>query len=513
MRKSLLLIILFLFSINVFGQDHKILALNDNTYEFIKRLQTRGFLLNLNPNSLPYTYKSIQEGLETIQYDELNSLEKNWFNIIKERINQNLETYSPNINGLELHTSSTFSSDKRLDGLRPLRSGNFIYPDVKLSGFLGNKYFIGNLNITQNFYYDQDPDGLDTADRLYIRSEDSYVGLSYSNLSLYLGRFDQHWAPYKESSTILSNNPRSYDRFMLRYVGEKFSIESMLGELDNITDSGVFNGRAINEGYKRRFIAAHKIDWTPTNNFRLSYFESMLFSGQSSGLSLKYLNPLLVFGFESSNYPINDEVNLLMGGSLWWHINKLTLNGQFMLDDIHVNDNDEVTTFSLTGSIIKADIYRNIDVGYELEMVAYQTYNAPVAEGRYLYLTRGLATFGNDYILNKAYLNIYANKFLPGLTLKPTLHYLMQGEQKINQDIVRTYPDGSKIDIILTGTVEETLRASLGILYNPNSKIWVEVDAGYNSINNKSNIENNTKNNFGIILELGYRLNFASVRN
>lgn len=463
-------------------------------------------MLDLNPAALPYTFGEINDALNKISEDELTSVEQSWIKRVKNRIYTGKQNFSSKKTGIELMVDETYSNSKRLDVIRPLREGKFMYHAAKLSGYVGNDYFIGQFNITQSIYYDQDPDGFDVGRRLYIRSDDSYLGFRKEKLSIFLGRYNHHWAPYNESSTILSDNPRSFDLLNLNYKSDYFEIRSVLGELDGINQNENFTGTATALGSKNRFITTHMITLSPVSNFHLSFFESILYSGFDSSFSLRYANPLLVFGFDSDNLPKNDEVNLLMGGSMWWQIKNLTLHGQLMLDDIHIKRDEETTTFSLTGSANYANIRPALDAGYELEMVAYQTYNSPQPEGRYIYLGRGLATFGNDYIYNKLFLNYYADSIIKGLTIKPTFHYLMQGEQTINQEIVRTNPDGTLIDIILTGTVEKTLRAGLDLFYSPTQNFWFHLDTGFNTYQNRFNIPGNSDSNFSTTFNIGFRI-------
>ena len=497
------LVTIFFFSEKVYSQSNRILTLSEISYEYIKRLQHRGILLELNPTSLPYKFSDVKEAIDKVDPNKLSGSEIRWFNLIKKRVNS-----SVSIRYGEITNETTLSDTKRLNTLEPLRSNFYVYPKANISAGIGDNTFVANANLTHSLYYDQDPDGIDSGDRLYIRPEDTYVGYkSKSGFEAFLGRYDHHWAPYKESSTILSNNARSFDKLSLGYYSQYFSVQSILGELDNINSNGIFSGKALEEGAQRRYIAAHRIDWKPKKNFRLTYFESIIYSGFNSGISLKYINPLYVFGFVSSNNPINDDANLLIGGALWWQIKKTTFNIQALLDDIHVEDKDEVTTFSLFGSVNIAEaILKSTDIGIEFEAVAYQTYNSPQAEGRYLYLRRGIATQNTDYVLSKIYSKIYLEEIIPGLEITPSLTYYLQGEQIINQTIVRTNSDGSLIDIILTGEVEKTLRAGVNIFYSPHPNLWFQIDTGYNKIDNFMNTSGIANNRFSTIAKIGFRL-------
>lgn len=480
------------------GQSSKILPLSDISYTYIKQLQNRGVISGLNPTSLPYTYSEISKSLSKIDRENITKLELLWIKRVEERI-------KPSDLGFEIIQNSSLSDTKRLSELEPLNTNLYVYPFVRFNGFVTLNDFVGNGNITHSLYYDQDPDGIDSGDRLYMRSENTYLGYSNNSIGVYLGRYSHHWAPYNEASTVLSNYAQSFDHLNLYYDSKYISFKSMLGELDNLNSEGDYTGKGISEGSTRRFFAAHRIDWRPFKNFQITYFESVIYSASNTGISLKYLNPFNLFGLESSNSPINESANLLVGLGIWSQFKKVTVNSQFMLDDMHFLNRDEVTTFSSISSIHIAEATSNLDLGIELEAVAYQTYNASEPADRYLYLGKGIATRNTDYVLSKIYSNIYLDEYVNGLTITPSITYYLQGEQTINQPIVRNNPDGSLIDIILTGEVEKTLRAGINIFYNPHPNFWFKFNTGYNKVDNYMNVYGDTNNRFSTTAKIGFR--------
>lgn len=517
MKKLFLSLIAFLFLMHLpatsFAQQNRILVVSDYSYEYIKRLQMRGHLLELNPTSLPYTYGEVQSAISSLEMDDLSNIEKSWVSIINRRVKTRFssEDHDSSV-GIELAVASTISDTKRLNTLRPLRNKPFIYPKPNLRAYMENERFVGELMVEQNFYYDQDPDGIDAARRLYVRSEDSYLGYQHKGVKIYAGRFSNHWAPYKESSVVISDNPRSFDQINITFAGKYFSFQGIVGELNNLNESGGFSENSFRPGSKRRFFVGHRFDWRPSKYFGMTFFESLIYSGQNSILSLKNANPLMVLGFVSDNAPKNDEYNLLLGGMLWGQYKNLTLNSQLLLDDIQTPQPDinvtftDPVNFSFTASANLALDKPFMDVGVEFEAVGYQTYNTDQAEGRYLYLNRGIATQQNDYVITQLYADTFLDAYVSGLKAKPYLTLYWKGEQEINQPYVNSYPNGDMIDIILTGTVERTTRAGLNLIYNPNPWFWVELDTGYNSVNNKFNILNATEGRFSTIFNFGFRL-------
>jgi len=494
MRTTLVTVIFLAFvTISAEAQQNRFIEIDDPAYEYISRLQHHGYLLGLNPTSLPYTEGEVLHQLEGMDQQVLNEKEKRWVELLHGLLKSADRPADSTRYGLDFSAGSYMGNSRRKSALRPIDNDLFLYPQASLGGYLEYDRLIAHGTIRHDLYYDRDPDGLDAARRLYIRSEEAYLGYNGDWLKVYVGRFKNHWAPYGEASSILSANPNSFDQIHMQLGNEHLSLQSVIGELDNINGNNIYTGKAIGPGVRRRYIAAHRFDWRLTRHFGLAFFESVIYSGENSGFSFKYLNPLHAYTFVTDNNPKNDENNLLLGGMLWGQFHGWTLNGQLLFDDFQVEDVIEKNTFTVTASLYKARLFPNTDLGAEFEAVSYQTYNPTQPEGRYLYLKRGLATQFNDYIRASLYANIYSPWGFKGFRVTPKVQLLFQGEQTINQPLVITYPDGRPIDYILTGTAERTVRPSLSFRYQKGRHFWIEGDAGMNFVENvrhQSGVEN-----------------------
>jgi hypothetical protein len=494
------------------AQNSRILSLNDYTYEYIKRLQHRGLMLELDPTTLPYSYGQVKGALRKLDPQKLNKHEQSWVERIKERVHLN-DDNEPNEMGAELTIATRLSDTQRQDALRPLNQKLYAYPYPTLTGYIEEGNFVGQFHFRHDFYYDQDPDGIDAALRLYIRAEESYVGYQSDNVRVMLGRFHNQWGVYDEASSVVSTNARSFDQLNLSLGGKYFSFQSILGELNGLSADESFSEFTFREGSLNRFIAMHRLNWRPSKHLRLTFFESVVYSGNNSGISLKYSNPLLLYSFVVENAPKNDENNLLIGGMIWGQFKNITLNSQLMIDDFeHTRNVGEPTTFTFLSSLNYAMKRSAVDLRAEFEAVAYQSYNTDLAigfeqpEGRYLYLNRGIATPTNDYVKLKLYPNFYLDQYVTGLKVSPYLTYFLKGEQVINQPFARRNPDGSVIDIILTGEVEKTIRGGLHILYQPKANIWFELDTGYNHFSNYNHVAGASNSRWVTLAKAGFRI-------
>lgn len=490
------------------AQQNRLLPVGDWSYDYITRLQRRGHLLDLNPTSSPYRQGDVLDALAKIDSTGLNRTEQHWVDLLERALKPVRKEDDEIALGYMFQASARTINSDRLDVVRPLGDTlNFFWYGTPASIYADAGPFIAELGFWQNKYYDVDPDGLDTALRILIRSENTYLGIHSRLFSAYAGRWSTHWSVPGESSTLVSNNPRSQDQIAMRLGGQRFSITGILSELDSITEDGRFTGRVADDsvrvGNRRRYLASHRWDWRPSRHFMLSAMESVLYSGSNAGLSLKYLNPLHPFTFVVDNRPKNEENNGFVAGLMWAQFQKLTLHAQMMVDDFNARgeSDNETLTFAFVGSMTYA--LPRMDLGATLEVVSARAYNAPQPEGQYTYLLRGLATQFSDYVHAAAYADIYLDDVTPGLRLTPRLDLLAQGERDIRQPFPSNTED---LDNLLDGTVSRTVRPALQAVFQPSPWWWVRVDGGINVTANLGHVEGQDETRFVGLIEAGVRL-------
>lgn len=490
----------------VLAQQNRLLMVDDWTYGYITRLQHRGHLLDLNPTAPPYRQGEVWAALEKIDRDDLNRTEQHWLDLLTQVL-QPVETDEHEIViGGDVEGGGRAINSDRLDTLRPLGDTLQVFVYLTPHAYLDAGPFIAQVGWREDMYYDQDPDGLDTALRLLARSEDTYAGYHHRYFSAYLGRWNNQWGVPGEAAALISDNPRSQDQVYWRIGGQRLSVTGLLSELDSITEDGRFTGRAVDTGEftdsKRRYLAAHRWDWRPSRHFMISAMEAAIYSGKNAGVSLKYLNPLHTFTFVIDNIPKNDENNGFIAGLVWGQYKRLTMHGQWMVDDFDVlGEGNEPLAFSLVGSLTYAA--PAFDVGATLEMISARTYNAPQPEGKHLYLLRGLATQFSDYIHAAAFADVYLDGLVPGLRLTPRIDVLAQGEQ----DIRRPYPTTrAESAPILDGTVERTVRPAVQMYLQPAPWWWIRLDGGVNVVSNVDHVADQQNTRFVGLAEVGVRL-------
>ena len=451
------------------AQEHVFIPVDDWTYTYIERLQRRGHLLELNPTALPYTRGAVRAALRSTDDTRLGASQRRWLELLRsefssgrrhrggDRVNHSVRA------GVILDVGMRSVAGERLEVLRPsapgdptLSAGLTYFPNAGLHGYVESGRMIANVGARFDLYYRDDPDGLDAANRLISRNDETYVGYNGRFASLHLGRIGRHWAVNRDESTILSRNPVSFDQIAFRIGAGKLSWQGLLGELDSATDDGRFTGTAGADsigGSIRRYVAVHRVDWRPSRRFGLSIMESALYSSRNSGVSLKFLNPLLIHILSIDGRPKNDENNGLVAGLLWAQLDRWTLSGQLMFDDFDVlTQTGEPASIAVNGSLTFAGL-SSLDLGVSAMAVAARAYNTHQPEGRYTFLNRGLATQRNDFVHVAGFAAVFLDQLVPGLTAIPKIDALWQGEA----DLRMPYPNSST-GFILDGTTERTIR-------------------------------------------------------
>ena len=492
------------------AQHNRVVTIEDWSYRYIERFQRRGLMTDLNPTDFPYREAEIMQSLSSIERSDLGRLERMWFDALMERFPVPAADTTATIVGASFTARVDAADSERLDPLRPLGSDLHAYQAGLIQFFGESGRWVGHFGMRHDWYYDRDPDAIDTANRLFIRSEDAYAGYRGGFVSAYAGRYHMHWATLADDALFISSNPRSFDLIDLRLGGRKFSLRTVYGELDSITGDGRYTGAAgadsVASGSEKRILVAHRIDWRPSKHIQITALESTLFSGPNTSLSPKLLNPVHAWGFESDNRPKNDENNGLLGGLVWMNFGRLTLHGQVLMDDLDLQgQSGEPWSYALSGSVVYGGVTPRVDAGLRLTVVAARTFNADQLEGQYIYVRRGLATQWSDFVHGQLFSDIYLDDVVPGLSISPRIELLTQGEA----DMRDPFPD-KDVDEILVGTPEYTYRGGVQIYYQPSRYWWAGVDLGVNHVRNASHTEGVSDTRFSGMVSVGARISITS---
>ncbi|MDX1546262.1 MAG: hypothetical protein R3247_04705, partial [Rhodothermales bacterium] len=452
---------------------------------------------------------AVADALAALDRAALGPAERHWVALLERALGMLPLDDGQAVLGGQVEGGARLINSDRLDVVRPLADSlNLYWYTGIFDAWADAGPVVAAFGLTQDTYYDEDPDGLDTALRLITRSEDTYVGAHTRLAAVYLGRFGNRWGVAGQDAVLVSPNPRSQDQLFVRLGGDRFGLRGFLSELDSITETGEFTGRTGDtfrgDAGRRRFLAAHRWDWRPSPRFALTFMESAVYSGPNAGFSLKYLNPMHPLIFVVDNTPKNDENNGFVGAMLWAQHRRLTFHGQLVVDDLDARgeSGDETISFALATGLTYAA--PRFDLGATVTAVGSRTYNAPQPEGKYLFALRGLGTEFSDFVHAAAFADLYLDALAPGLRLTPRLDLLAQGERS---GIDAPFPSTEEsIDNILDGVVERTVRPALQLEYRPVPWGWIRLDGGVNFTNNVAHENEASRTRFVGLAAFGLQL-------
>ena len=539
-------------------QDSRVLSLYDRqSYEYILQLQDQGHLLELHPTDMPYRYDELHEALEGVTEYEFSGVQAQWIRHLRDRIGLNASEKPV----LDLRGGSYLqvNNSERDHMYRPSDDIAYLWPMIELAPGIRYQGWVVQAHARFEYYEDRNIDGLDAVNRFWVRNEETYVGYSNEFLEVYGGRVLNHWGVYGQSSGLVSDHSVTYDQVKINVGTKHLQLSSVMGYLDNLKSDDVFNGDTRWDPLSvKRYLFAKRLDWRPREHLMFSYRESLIFSGWDAVPQPKYMLPGYIGFFQADNAPQNDFINYLTGIAFWGQFgggrvdgdgfaksgggsrvgaksqsssqNILTLHTEVIIDDViffrERRGIDERSNFNVFFNAAYALSQRPFTLQLNAEMVSAQSYNTDQAQGRYLYLGRGIATQFNDYVFGEIRTQLFLDGKLQGLRVSPYLGGLLQGEQVIDKEFIGSPltqkdkdPDELEPvpDFVLSGVVQESFRAGVEwVYYSPAERgwkkgWWLRGDVGLNVMRNLANVVGNNQTRPVGMIELGVQFDFSLV--
>ncbi len=260
------------------------------------------------------------------------------------------------------------------DGFRP---GNY---EKLRAGFIGSP--TDKVSIYLNFLLDAEA----ASDPLYTGKkwrglsgevENGFISYTDKNLELIFGRFGSFWGPDSES-LVLSRSARPMDAFLFRYHWGRLHYTYHLSKLNSYADSSGIN--------YNRYFAGHRIDFRIYDNLNVGFFETIIFGGENRTLEFSYLNPFNFFHAEQLN--VSKDDNTFLGVDLTWYLyNRAKLYGQFLADDIQIEDNEagdnEPNEIGMLFGFEYLDLLELFDFKLQYLRITNRTYNQNVTYNVY----------------------------------------------------------------------------------------------------------------------------------
>lgn len=376
-------------------------------------------------------------------------------------------------------------------------------PMLQSTTWLNSGAWTAALGVRIDRYYEVDPDGLDTAHRWLSRAENAYVAREGRQVGFFVGRAARHWGEPGLPALMLSDNPRPMDHLALRIGADRIQVRSVLAELDSFTGDGRATGTAgadsVQSGSIRRFVAAHRLSFRIGSRWQAGLSHATLYSGTSSGWSLKFLNPFNVALWEVDNRPKNDENNGMVGAFVHFRNERTRARAELLLDDVDILNNKEPASIAVHASLERSRILPDVNLAAHGTLVSARTYNAEQSTGRYLYLDRGIAVQHADHVRFGAALEWLR---WPGWIVRPGVDVLVQGEQ----DMRLPLPNTDDAPFLLDGSLEATVRPYLSVLGLTARGLDIGMDAGWNRITNDRHVDGASRSAFTASLSATWRI-------
>ena len=216
----------------------------------------------------------------------------------------------------------------------------------RIYGYLGDKigfYFYGVNNA--EWGNEHDIKKIDTSEQAvgalisndkYYDEVDAYVSFSTKYADLIVGRFSNYWGCGKTGSLFISDRAPSYPQIMLKAkFGDWLRFIYFHGWLESNDTTFTYPlDWTERKFYKKKYIAAHRLEIKPFRNLKFGLSE-LIYYGERNP-ELVYFIPVMLFW--SAQHYTNDQDNYLNGIDVEWiPTDFCKLYGSLMIDEIKLS--------------------------------------------------------------------------------------------------------------------------------------------------------------------------------
>ncbi len=467
------------------------LSLGHWVYDYVDLLVARGRVRGLSPLVQPYRRVDVAAAVLEAEADgQLATEELEWIAAIKRELADEVELLQEGRpQDVSFHAEAGAGlkalSHTHRDLLRP-EGDEELFPTFKLylygaaplvAGVVGGRWDNHLLNDPQFpggrvvEFRECDP----LISECGYRVEEAYVELQAPYVRLFFGRTHRNWGRPGLQGLLISNYAYSYDHIGYRFGSERISLSGMYAPFNDFA------------GDTARHFAAHRFDWLITDNLLVSGSESVIFGGENRRIDFNVINPVGVWEISGSSEA--RERNALGMLEVWWRIyDDLVTYGAFMVDNTSVGDEElgkksGFNQYAAAFSVQLPALGSNLGLRGDLTIVNSLAYRSRVDPYEFYAIDNiGLGHDRTDAVVVSLQADWYPR---PRLILKPRLDLMWKGED----DITDPWPEDAFTghDLLLVGTVEKTVRPSLGGRWHSS---WSELrwDLGVNLVKNEGNV-------------------------
>jgi len=468
-------------------------------YDVIDELTLRGYLADLASSVKPFTRSQVFQSLAKCQIPPQDLTSLQLLNLLNSEFLPQSEE--------KIKTGLYLIQDLKADDSELAPRSAAV---SKLGYSLRDKFTMYNgMRLDQNLQDDSLYSGA------YWRgfsgyTEQAYIAGRIGPIRLQFGKDWQRWGSGRFANLLISENPLPYDLFKFNVAAGSFNFTSLILQLDAVTviDSVSQPGEII-KSHRRRFLAAHRLDWQISRKMQLGIAESVLYGGENRTFEWQFLNPVVFYHGEQENrgFEGNTLVSAdfkLFPGKKWF------IYGEFLVDDWQfdrkkVSDLEPAEIGWIIGAR-KAEPWgwKTASAGFEYSGVTNRTYNTLQVEQKYLAENHPLGhRLGNDF---DSWTIELTNWISPRLRADFLFAFLRNGESSVYAPFDTSFYAVPEVSMgyeepFPTGIVERTYRPELKFFFYYNRICSFHGNFRYDYIENYLNTKGRTEEDF--ILQFG----------
>ncbi|UCG88330.1 MAG: hypothetical protein JSW71_07245, partial [Gemmatimonadota bacterium] len=208
------------------------------SYEYIKRLRTRGYLDNLVPIAQPYRGHDVALGLVDLDPDTIPPPDADWIRLLQAEFRREIQRIRGDEVrpwGIPVTADLRGSSSQRTDPLRPSGDAD-VWGRYTAGAWVEQGIFSSEVRLSFDQQLESDPDGPIDQGRMG-RVDNGYLSFSFSFADVWFGRLKHNWSTLGTRSVFLSDITAAYPALAFEIRVGRFALRSLTGELETFADS------------------------------------------------------------------------------------------------------------------------------------------------------------------------------------------------------------------------------------------------------------------------------------
>lgn len=299
---------------------------------------SRGRIGSLSPLTTPHRRMDVARAVERLAEGRLEPWEREWVRRLEREFAREIEYLRDGETRPEFRVrgrlGATAWSQTHRDPLRPELEGEFGDAELLERLFLHAAGQAGPIagavrtGWERHYHHDpQFPGGNVVPDRNFpihrpqsLRLEEGYVELQGRYGRLFVGRMYRNWGPPKLRGFLRSDYAYSEEEVGYRLGGEKIFL------------AGFATAYSDFAGDTTRYVAAHRLEWRPSERLVISGSEGSIHGGPGENLNLRLVSPFAIWELAREGDKQTPS-NLLGQFDVWWRpVDGLALWGSALVD-------------------------------------------------------------------------------------------------------------------------------------------------------------------------------------